>query len=119
MLTLKVDTRENNVLIVNLAGEFRIEVINEVEAVWNECVREKPRVVAFNCTAMEYIDSSSIGSLVKFVNFAKNKKMEFIIYGLNRDVYQIFQTARLQNFFGIISKSEFDMKYPVRKNTQA
>ncbi len=118
MLTINVNSREDNVVIVNLAGEFRIEVIGDVEAVWNESIREKPRVVAFDCTEMEYIDSSSIGSLVKFVNTARNRKFDFILYGLNSDVYRIFQTARLQNFFGIISKTDFEIRFPLRKQGQ-
>ena len=111
MLAFTVEEKGNGVIIINLSGEFRIEVINKVEALWNDQLQKKPRVIAFNCENMAYIDSSSIGSLVKFVNAAKNRKIDLVVYGLNKDVYKIFQTARLNNFFGIMSKTEFEIKH--------
>ena len=111
MINVSVEELEEGVISINLVGEFRIEMINSVEKVWNEQILKKPRVIAFNCQEMAYIDSSSIGSLVKFVNTAKNKKIDLVIYGLNKDVFKIFHTARLNNFFGIMSKSEFEIKH--------
>jgi anti-sigma B factor antagonist len=111
MINLSVEELEAGVIIISVVGEFRIEMINRVEQVWNEQLQKKPRVIAFNCQEMAYIDSSSIGSLVKFVNSAKNKKIDLVIYGLNKDVFKIFHTARLNNFFGIMSKTEFEIKH--------
>ena len=116
MITFTVDEKDNGVIIIGLAGEFRIEVISKVEAVWNDQVQKKPRVIAFNCEEMAYIDSSSIGSLVKFVNTAKNRKIDLVVYGLNKDVFKIFQTARLNNFFGIMSRTEFEIKHIKRSS---
>lgn len=111
MINFTVEEKGNGLIIINLVGEFRIEVITKVEAVWNEQLQKKPSVIAFNCQDMAYIDSSSIGSLVKFVNSAKNRKIDLVVYGLNKDVFKIFQTARLNNFFGIMSKTEFEIKH--------
>jgi len=102
---------KNDVVIIHITGEFRIEMIAKVEEVWNLQVGKKPRVIAFDCREMEYIDSSSIGTLVKFVNTATNKKIEFVIYGLNREVSKIFETARLTRFFGLLTVQEFESKY--------
>jgi len=111
MINYTVDDKDNGVIIINICGEFRIEMINRVDQVWAEQMAKKPRVIAFNCQEMAYIDSSSIGSLVKFVNAATNRKIDLVIYGLNRDVFKIFETARLNKFFGIMSKTEFEMRY--------
>ena len=111
MINLSAEEIEEGVIVINLVGEFRIEMINTVEQAWNEQVLKKPRVIAFNCQEMAYIDSSSIGSLVKFVNTAKNKKIDLVIYGLNREVFKIFHTARLNNFFGLMSRTEFEIKH--------
>lgn len=111
MLQCTVDEFNNNVVIIHISGEFRIEMIGKVEEVWNREMEKKPRVIAFDCRDMEYIDSSSIGTLVKFVNSATNKKVEFVLYGLNREVSKIFETARLTRFFGLLTAEEFTSKY--------
>ncbi len=111
MLHCTVDELNNNVIIIHISGEFRIEMIGKVEEVWNRELAKKPGVIAFDCREMEYIDSSSIGTLVKFVNAATNRKVEFVLYGLNREVTKIFETARLTRFFGIMSAQEFKGKY--------
>jgi anti-anti-sigma factor len=111
MIQCTVEDAVNNVVIIHLSGEFRIEMISRVEGVWNRQVEKKPRVIAFDCRDLGYIDSSSIGTLVKFVNAATNKKIEFVLYGLNREVSKIFETARLTKFFGLLTTQEFESKY--------
>lgn len=111
MLQCTVDELKNNVVIIHVSGEFRIEMIGKVEEAWSRAMDKKPRVIALDCSDMEYIDSSSIGTLVKFVNSATNKKVEFVLYGLNREVCKIFETARLTRFFGLLTAEEFKSKY--------
>ncbi len=111
MLQCTVDELNNNIAIIHISGEFRIEMIGKVEEVWNREIAKKPVAIAFDCRDMEYIDSSSIGTLVKFVNAATNKKVEFVLFGLNREVTKIFETARLTRFFGIMREDEFKSKY--------
>jgi anti-sigma B factor antagonist len=111
MIQYSVEDKPNNLIIIHLSGEFRIEMISRVEEVWNRQMEKNPRVIAFDCRALDYIDSSSIGTLVKFVNAATNKKLEFVLYGLNREVRKIFETARLTKFFGLLSTQEFESKY--------
>jgi len=106
-----VEESSNNIMIVHVSGEFRIEMIGRVEEVWNRAIEKKPRLIAFDCVHMDYIDSSAIGTLVKFVNSATNKKIEFMLFGLNREVYKIFENARLTRFFGLLTEEEFKSKY--------
>jgi anti-anti-sigma factor len=60
---------------------------------------------------LEYIDSSAIGTLVKFLNNAMNKQIKLIFFDLNKAIQNIFKTARLDNFFTIMSKEEIDEHY--------
>ncbi len=101
----------NNVIIIHICGEFYIENIQNVEEVWNRQIMKKPKIIAINCGKLSYIDSSAIGTLVKFLNISMNKKIKLIFYDLSPLARQIFQTARLNNFFTILSKEEFDSLY--------
>ncbi|MCX7679117.1 MAG: STAS domain-containing protein [Spirochaetes bacterium] len=111
MIHCALEEKNDSLIIIRVSGEMRIDVIPRIESIWNGALSKKPKVIAFDCTKMEYIDSSSIGTLVKFMNSAMNKNVEFVIYGLNREVSKIFETARLMKFFNIVSPEAFESRY--------
>ncbi len=116
MVNYSVDEKDNGVIIIKISGDFRIENLEQIDQVWKEQLEKKPQVIAFNFQEVNYIDSTSIGSLVKFFNTAMNRKIELVIYGLNRTVFNIFESAKLNKFFNVISKTEFEMRYLKKAN---
>ncbi|HNR89523.1 MAG TPA: STAS domain-containing protein [Spirochaetota bacterium] len=109
---IEVRTEEHgDVMIMHIKGEFYIENIQTVENTWNELVARKPKIIAINCHDLEFIDSSAIGTLVKFLNNAMNKKIKLIFYDLSKSIQQIFETARLNNFFTVTTKSKFETQF--------
>ena len=62
-----------NVTIINVKGEFHVGNVGKFEEVWHAQVEKKPKAIAINCKELEYIDSSAIGTLVKFLNNAMSK----------------------------------------------
>jgi anti-sigma B factor antagonist len=105
-----------SLIVISIIGEFFVEHIQQVNDVWHEQVAKKPKVIAINCKELNYIDSSAIGALVKFLNSAQEKKITLLFYDLSTTIKQIFDTAGLDSFFTIITRSEFESKY--RRDTK-
>jgi len=99
------------VVIVNIDGEFYIDSVENAEKIWNEQLARHPKVMAINCKNIRYIDSSAIGILVKFLNSAMKQKTEMIFYDLNENILSVFKTAKLSNFFKIMTRTQFEMEY--------
>jgi len=110
MINLSVEAN-GGLIIISISGEFYIENIQKVENAWNEQVMKSPETIAINCGGLLYIDSSAIGTLVKFLNSAMNKNIKLVFFDLNPSIQQIFKTARLNNFFTITSKENFEREY--------
>jgi anti-sigma B factor antagonist len=110
MLTISVN-QLGDVVIIDLAGEFDIDVIRNVEKAWNEALEKNPKVIAFNCKELKFIDSSAIGTLVKFMNSATNRKITLSLFNVMPSIHAIFKTSRLDKFFSISSKEEFENKF--------
>jgi anti-anti-sigma factor len=99
------------VVILNIDGEFYIDSLENAEQIWNKELAKRPKVMAINCKNIKYIDSSAIGILVKFLNGAMKQKTEMVFYDLNDNILGVFKTAKLSNFFKILSKTQFEMEY--------
>lgn len=110
MLNIKVNQLAD-VVIIDLEGEFDIDVIRMVETAWNEAVKKKPSVIGFNCKDLKFIDSSALGTLVKFMNSASNKKIDLTLFNVVPSIISILKTSRLDKFFTIHSKEDFERKY--------
>ncbi len=110
MIDVKVNEMDE-VVIFELIGEFDLDSISTVESKWQEVVEKKPKVIGINCNKLQFIDSSAIGTLVKFLNGAMSRGINLVFYDLSKSISAIFKTARLDNFFTITTKEEFEKKY--------
>lgn len=112
MYKIKVETEQRgDVIIIRLSGEFNISNLKEVESAWNEQLTKNPKIIAINCENLNYIDSSAIGTLVKFLNAAMNKNIQLIFYELSNSIQQMFATSRLNRFFKITTKAKFEAEH--------
>ncbi|OHD66838.1 MAG: hypothetical protein A2176_12265 [Spirochaetes bacterium RBG_13_51_14] len=100
-----------NVIVLAIDGEFYIESIEYAEKIWNQQMAKRPKVIAINCKNIRYIDSSAIGILVKFLNNAMSLKTELVFFDLSETIISVFKTAKLGNFFKIMSRTQFEMEY--------
>ena len=99
------------VIILTIDGEFYIESIEYAEKIWNEQMAKRPKVMGINCKNIKYIDSSAVGIMVKFLNSAMKQKTELIFFDLSESIFNVFKTAKLGNFFKIMSRTQFEMEY--------
>ncbi|MCP4136442.1 MAG: STAS domain-containing protein [bacterium] len=105
------ELRETHIIIVHIEGELNIESINRVKDIWYKQLAKKPKIIAINCTKLDKIDSSGIGSLVLFLNNAMKKKIKLVFFGLNYTIQRLFNKAKLNHFFTITTKSKFEVDY--------
>lgn len=107
MFHTKVEEK-SDVIIIHIEGDFYIEYIDRVEYLWNEQVAKKPKIIAIDCGEIKYIDSTAIGSLVKFLNDAMSKQIRLIMYDLSCPIQKLFEAARLKKHFTLTTKKQFE-----------
>jgi anti-sigma B factor antagonist len=62
--------------------------------------------IVINLSAVEYIDSSGIASLVEGLQEAKRRKGRFVLTGLNEGPRHVLELTRLLNVFEIAKSEE-------------
>lgn len=109
-LHIQVENR-GRIIILHFRGDFFADRLNDVEKIWREQIARKPRIIAINCAGIEHVDSSSLSTLVKFLNEAMEKNIRLIFYDLNPSLQNLFEIARLQRFFFITTREKFEKKF--------
>lgn len=105
-MNFQVNSNEK-ITIIKFSKEFSLSNIAEINSLWQENLQKKPAVIAFDFKMLEYIDSSAIGTLVKFLNESKRGNIKLIIINMNASIKKIFNTAKLTGLFTILDEFEF------------
>jgi anti-sigma B factor antagonist len=66
----------------------------------------KTRRLALNLQALHYIDSSGIATLIEVLKDAQLLQKEFILYGLNPAVQDVFRLTHVHRIFRIVETEE-------------
>lgn len=103
---------EESFLIVKLSGKFNIEAVPKFEEIVAPKLPQTLKAIAINFSAVEYIDSSALGSLVKLMNRVKNNGTEFLLYDMSPPIVSIFRLAYLDKFFTITMSGPLKAQYP-------
>lgn len=99
-------------LVIELTGKLEIGQAQNFETSFAEMAKGHPGIVALDLSKVEYIDSSGIGSLVKSLTVTRNLGGDLVLFGLNATIQQVFTLAKLNTFFRILTREEFNFKYP-------
>lgn len=97
--------------VIEITGKYDIESTEEFETIFNKQLDSKPSVIAVEMGKLDYIDSSGIGSLIKCLNALKTKNGKLILVGMKPMITNVFKLAKLDMFFEILTRPEFDAKY--------
>ncbi len=103
--------QKGKVVIITLPKYFYIGNIIEVEQSWESILGKEPSVIGFDCEKLEFIDSSAIGTLVKFFNSSVKNNIEMYVFGLKSELVKIFDTTKINRVMSVINKSEFDQRF--------
>ncbi len=101
----------NNIVILKFKNEFSMRNVIEIEETWNDYILKNPTIILFDFMQLKFIDSSAIGTLVKFYNQAKKRHIDMKISDMSDSVKNVFTTAKLAQVFEIIDGDDFRDKY--------
>ena len=110
MVSVDVDDF-GKVQVIRIKGEFFLQYVRQVEEIWNSLVAKEPEVIAINCKDLIFLDSSGIGTLVKFLNNDNARNIKFLFFDLNESISRIFSKAKLNKIFTILSREDFEKFY--------
>lgn len=99
--------RVDNATIVDVSGDIDLATSPEVRKALLHEVRDnrKPRVV-MNLSAVRYIDSSGVASLVEGLKASRDIGSRFILVGLSGPAREVLQLSRLVKVFEIYDTEE-------------
>ena len=86
--------------IVDVSGHIDIGSSPALRKTMLVCMKSCDRL-AVNLSAVRYIDSSGIASLLEVLREARHSKKSFVLFGLTAGVREVLQLTRLTGVFEI------------------
>ncbi len=102
----------NNKALIKVEGKFNIDYIEHFDISIKDVFNQNPDVVAVDLEHIEYIDSSALGSLIKGMNIAKRKNIQFYLINMPQNIQDVFKLSYLDQFFQIKSGKDMEKLYP-------
>jgi anti-sigma B factor antagonist len=91
---------EKGITIVDVVGQIDLGSSPALRKTLLESLNGT-KSVAINLSAVKYIDSSGIASLVEVLREARNSNKRLVLFGLTGAVLQVLQLTRLTGVFEI------------------
>lgn len=91
---------QDGIAVIALTGDVDLESSPKVRDVLLECVGSK-RPVVVDMSAVSYIDSSGVASLVEAHQTARKSKTTFALVQVSQSAMRVLELARLDKVFVI------------------
>lgn len=93
--------------IVDLVGEVTLFNAPDLRRALMDLLKSEkaPRVIV-NMTNALYIDSAGVACLVEALKVARESKLGFALFGLNRVAKEVFELTRMINVFEVYGTEE-------------
>ena len=95
----KSDT--GGIATLKLSGEIDLHASPVLRAELQKCVHSKTPALLLDFSAVEYIDSSGLATLIEYVRESSSFKGKLALCGLQKKVRTIFDLVRLNELFVI------------------
>lgn len=105
---MQISTRQsNNATIIDVSGDIDLYNSPELRKVLLAALRDQPasRVIV-NLTAVKYIDSSGVASLVEGLKVSRDTGSRFILVGLSQAAREVLELSRLIKVFEVRENEE-------------
>jgi len=99
-LVRDVQERQEGSVVV-LAGEIDYNQSHKLLEVLNDVIEKRPSCLVVDLGAVEYMDSSGLGTLVKIFQQVNGYKGKMALVAMNDRVRNAFEITRLDQFFAI------------------
>jgi anti-sigma B factor antagonist len=91
---------EKGVMVVALSGEVDLDSSSQVRTTLLDCVDRK-RGILVDLSAVSYIDSSGVASLVEAYQSARRASIQFGLVSVSVAAMRVLELARLDRVFSI------------------
>jgi len=99
--------RLGTITIFDVSGDIDLATSPELRLALLREIRDARRArVVVNLTAVRYMDSSGLASLVESLKAARDLGSRFVLFGLNTTVREVFHISKLTTFFEIHDDEE-------------
>jgi anti-sigma B factor antagonist len=101
--SMEIKTRQNgSATIVDVVGDITLYNSPDVRKVVLDLLKEKKvKRVIMNLTAVRYIDSAGVASLVEGLKVSRDLKSTFALFGLSRTAREVLELTRLIKVFEV------------------
>lgn len=100
---MKIETRNSeNAAIVDVIGDITLYHSPELRKTLLDLIKVKrtPRTIV-NMTAVKYIDSAGVASLIEGLKASRDAKTTFALFGLSRNAREVLELTRLISVFEV------------------
>ena len=104
-----------NIIIVNVAGEFRLNTLEGILEVMENRLQKGLAVFAINFSRISNIDSAGIGVLVQYQKRLRRKGIPLVITDMGPELLKIIEVAKLDNLIDTMTHERFCEIYPCKK----
>lgn len=99
--------RPGKITIFDISGHIDLATSPELRKALLHEIRERRRArVVVNLTAVGYMDSSGLASLVEGLKASRDVGSRFVLFGLNTALREVFHLSKLTTFFEILDNEE-------------
>ncbi len=98
--------------VLQLRVDLVMENCRDFFEVFKEVVAREPTSVLLDFTHIRFIDSSGIGILLKCSELSRQHSSALYIFGLNRQLDQVFKLAGLMKVFDLLGEEAVRERYP-------
>ena len=99
--------RANEITIFDISGHIDLATSPELRKALLREIRERRRArVVVNLTAVGYMDSSGLASLIESLKASRDIGSRFVLFGLNTTLREVFHLSKLTTFFEIHDNEE-------------
>ena len=92
---------ENDELKINLSGDIDVGNADEFFATVETAYAAAKKTVAFDCTQLAFIDSTTLGTFVKILKAVKSDGFEMSLVGLQPKIKKLFVICSLDTIMEI------------------
>ena len=89
------------IMTLRLSGEIDLHASPALRAELQKCAHSKVSALLLDFTAVAYIDSSGLATLIEYIRESSPFKGRLALFGLQKKVRTIFDLVRLNELFVI------------------
>lgn len=105
-----VQAQLNDVLVCTAEGEININTAVQLRKDFDEIIKSNNKKVLMNFSAVSYVDSSGLATLIEMLQRLKKTGGKLRICNMDQKVKNIFEVTKLYKFFEIFETQDLALK---------